>query len=145
LYLKLEQMRFSDKFTFQINIDSTINPLKIKLPPMIIQPFLENIIRTGLRGVDGEGMLNLNFKQEEDGYLRCIITDNGINDRKLTNGKREENGRIGNDSLQITQDRMKLLNKVISNGRTYNYSIKKTVDSKSNKRTITEIGFPVNY
>lgn len=145
LYLKLEQMRFSDKFTFQIEIDPTINPLKVKLPPMIIQPFLENIIRTGLRGVDCEGKLSLNFRQEENGYVRCVITDNGNNDRTLTNNRREESVRIGNDSLQITQDRMKLLNKVISNGRTYHYSIKKTVDSKNNNKTITEIGFPKNY
>ncbi|NOU60877.1 sensor histidine kinase [Marinifilum caeruleilacunae] len=142
LYLKLEQMRFEEKFSFQINVDENINPRDIQIPPMIIQPFLEHAIRYGIGKLEATGKLIIRFVLEEDGYLRCVITDNGKGNRKV-DIKNTESDFIAGNSLQTTCDRMKLLNKVLSNGRTYSYKINEFIDSKTNfSGVITEIGFP---
>ena len=142
-YLKLEQMRFSDKFTFKFKLDPHINPSKIKLPPMLIQPFLENAIKYGLAGLNEKGELSLEFELEEDGYLKCIITDNGIGRQKAKSLHEYGNIQAHHKTLQITRDRMKLLNKVYKNGRMFAYSVQDLVD-KNNVPcgTRVEIGFP---
>ncbi|WP_282013555.1 sensor histidine kinase [Marinifilum flexuosum] len=142
LYLKLEQMRFEEKFTFQINLDDKINSLDIKIPPMLIQPFLEHAIRNGISKLDKIGKIVIRFILEEDGYLKCEITDDGLGNRKIdvTNAKSEL---VKGNSLQITCDRMKLLNKVLTNGKTYSYQINECVDSKTNFSGVkTVLGFP---
>lgn len=142
LYLKLEQMRFEEKFNFQIKIDKNINPLKVQIPPMLIQPFLEHSIRYGLSKLDKVGNLEIRFSMEVDGYLKCQITDNGKGDRQI-DIKNQESDIVSGNSLQITCDRMKLLNKVLSNGKTYSYKINEIIDSKTQfSGVITEIGFP---
>ncbi|WP_321296400.1 histidine kinase [Marinifilum fragile] len=142
LYLKLEQMRFEEKFTFQINLDDKINSLDIKVPPMLIQPFLEHAIRNGISKLDRLGKIVIHFILEDDGYLKCEIVDNGLGNRKidLTNSESEL---VKGNSLQITCDRMKLLNKVLNNGRIYSYQISECVDSKTNFSGVkTVLGFP---
>lgn len=142
LYLKLEQMRFEEKFTFQINLDDKINSLDIKIPPMLIQPFLEHAIRNGISKLDRHGKIVIRFILENDGYLKCEIIDNGLGNRKieLTNAESEI---VKGNSLQITCDRMKLLNKVLTNGKTYSYQINECVESKTNFSGVkTVLGFP---
>ena len=74
-YLELEKLRFKDQLTYEIigsdNIDN------VKIPTMIIQPFIENSIKHGLlHKVDGIGKIKIEFLQEQN--LKCIITDNGV-------------------------------------------------------------------
>lgn len=140
LYLKLEQMRFEEKFSFLINVDENINPHNIKMPPMLIQPFLEHAIKYGIGKLNKAGKLVIRFILEEDGYLKCEITDNGLGNRKIDIEKSEF---VKDNSLQITCDRMKLLNKVLTNGRTYSYQINEFIDSKTQFSGVkTELGFP---
>jgi LytS/YehU family sensor histidine kinase len=140
LYLKLEQMRFEEKFSFLISVDENINPHNIKMPPMLIQPFLEHAIKYGIGKLNKAGKLVIRFILEEDGYLKCEITDNGLGNRKIDIEKSEF---VKDNSLQITCDRMKLLNKVLTNGRTYSYQINEFIDSKTQFSGVkTELGFP---
>ncbi|WP_421920175.1 sensor histidine kinase [Marinifilum sp.] len=142
IYLKLEQMRFEDKFSFQINIDKNINNHDVQIPPMLIQPFLEHAIKYGISKLKEKGKLVIRFVLEKDGYLKCEIIDNGLVNRQIDINNSVSDLIKGN-SLQITCDRMKLLNKVLTNGRTYSYKINEIIDSKSNfSGVITEIGFP---
>jgi len=143
LYLKLEQMRFSDKFSYKIKINASINPHKYKLPPMLIQPFLENAIKYGLVGSEKKGNLDVSFELEQDGYLRCIITDNGVGRKKVTGLQENSNIKIHHKTLSTTIDRIKLLNKVQNNGRVYAYLVEDLVDIDGlPKGTKIEIGFP---
>ena len=91
VYLELEQLRFDDDFTFQINNEVEE---EIEIPPMIIQPFVENAIKHGLLHKEGQKELKLNFELKKDALI-CSIRDNGvgrekskaINERKAKNHK----------------------------------------------------------
>lgn len=147
LYLKFEQMRFEEKFMFQISVDDNINPVNFKIPPMLIQPFLEHAIKNGINKLNKPGNLNIRFLKDSDLYLICEITDNGAGNRQecIQNSERELT--IGN-SLQITSDRMKLLNRVLpakirQNGRKYSYQINEIIESKTKFTGVkTVIFFP---
>lgn len=73
VYLKLEQLRFGDEFKFEI-ITNGIEDIKV--PSLIIQPFLENSLKHGLLHKDGLKELTLEFKLDKE--LTCVITDNGV-------------------------------------------------------------------
>ncbi len=77
-YVMFEQLRFENQFTFKINIEEKIDPENVVLPPMIIQPFIENSIRHGLLGKNGKGEIVLSFSQSENNTLKISIRDNGI-------------------------------------------------------------------
>ncbi|MCE7997174.1 MAG: histidine kinase [Roseivirga sp.] len=73
-YLQLEQLRFGKQFTYNITGTEALEDLK--LPPLIIQPFLENAIKHGLLHRKGNKRLKIDFKLTE--ALTCTIEDNGI-------------------------------------------------------------------
>ncbi len=74
-YLELEKLRFKKDFSYQITIDEALNSLKI--PSMIIQPFVENAIKHGLLHKEGDKNLSVTFNMK-DKILECIIEDNGV-------------------------------------------------------------------
>jgi ligand-binding sensor domain-containing protein/anti-sigma regulatory factor (Ser/Thr protein kinase) len=78
LFLQLEKFRCSDKFEYRLNVDEEVLNSDIKVPPLIIQPFVENAIHHGLmnkREPDRE--LSIRVQLEND-YLKYTITDNGV-------------------------------------------------------------------
>lgn len=106
-YLRLEQMRFSNKFDFEIktiNIKSLSSTL---LPPMIIQPFAENAIRHGFMKLKTIGFLSIVFEKVKNDVLKCTITDNGIGRKaaqqkdELTKDDRLHSGRITENRIQL--------------------------------------------
>lgn len=77
-YLNIEQARFQNKFSHQITVDENVSVDENIIPPLLLQPFLENSIRHGMRNLSGrKGALTINFKKEGN-YLVCTIDDNGI-------------------------------------------------------------------
>jgi hypothetical protein len=76
-YLDLQQLRFKDRFEYHINIDDTIEQDIIKIPPMLIQPFVENTIEHGFKNIDYKGEIIINL-QIDEGFVVCIIKDNGV-------------------------------------------------------------------
>jgi hypothetical protein len=77
-YLKLEQMRFDRQFDFEIKVNAGIDRETTLIPPMIVQPYLENAIKHGLRHKKGKGKLSIQFGIEESNILSCFIEDNGV-------------------------------------------------------------------
>ncbi len=78
LYIEMEQFRFEHKFQYKIEIDDALSPEETWIPPMLLQPFVENAIWHGLMLQQQEGgILLIAFHKEED-YYRCTIEDNGI-------------------------------------------------------------------
>jgi tetratricopeptide (TPR) repeat protein len=75
-YLELEQLRFNNKFNFTINKDETIED-DIALPPLLLQPFVENAIIHGVIPSKEIGTISIHFFIE-DQSLVCVIQDNGI-------------------------------------------------------------------
>jgi tetratricopeptide (TPR) repeat protein len=76
-YMELEKMRVPNKFNFEIEMDEAIESEFIRIPPMLIQPFIENAIKHGFRKLDKPGKLNLTISDKGDA-VEFIIEDNGI-------------------------------------------------------------------
>lgn len=79
LYMNIENIRFSNEIDFQIIISDEIDPHTVKIPSLILQPFLENALWHGLSSKTGEKKIMLNIRQAADeNYIHISITDNGI-------------------------------------------------------------------
>ena len=76
-YIETQQLRFENKFNFNITIDNNIDASYIKIPPMLLQPFVENAIEHGLKPKSEKGLLEIKITKEND--LLCFkIKDNGV-------------------------------------------------------------------
>ncbi len=111
LYLDIEQFRFDNTFQYKINYPEKTDIQKIVIPPMIIQPFLENAILHGLATKKGQRKLEINFEIIKQN-LFIIIIDNGIGRKaaKKINKKRTQYTAVGTSNVQ---ERIKLINQII--------------------------------
>lgn len=78
LYLELEHTRFKDKFDFEVNIDKEIQINEFQIPPMLLQPYIENAIWHGLRYKKEKGLLQINVNKINKESIEIAIIDNGI-------------------------------------------------------------------
>lgn len=109
LYIELEQLRFENKFVFEKKIHLISNPASILIPPMLIQPFIENSIWHGLMPLDKTGILQLEIYENKN-LLQCIVTDNGIGRSKSATLNKNNALRKKSMGMKITSDRIKLVN-----------------------------------
>ncbi|MEL6987375.1 MAG: HYR domain-containing protein, partial [Bacteroidota bacterium] len=107
----LYELRFENGFEFHCNIDSTINVNAIHIPPMIIQPYIENAIWHGLLHKEDPGKLDLVFSQSGK-YLEIIIDDNGIGRKAARQLKSKSVSKYKSMGMKITEDRIRLLNEL---------------------------------
>ncbi|MCX6232129.1 MAG: histidine kinase [Bacteroidetes bacterium] len=77
LYLYLEKMRLNDNLEITIFIDENINIFEDKIPPMLLQPIIENSIKHGLAPKKGKRELSI-YMSKDNNIIKCTITDNGI-------------------------------------------------------------------
>jgi len=106
LYLELEVLRFNYHFDYKVKIADDLDVTEIKIPPLIIQPYVENAIWHGLMQAKKKGQLEIElFRHEEE--LCCKITDDGIGRKKAAELKSKSTHKsIG---MQITADRIAIL------------------------------------
>lgn len=112
LYLELEQLRFKDNFEYTISLEKEIDATEVKLPPMILQPFVENAIWHGLMPKKGNKTVTIDFLLPSDNILQCVIRDNGIGrdaaarlKETATGGKAEHKSR----GLALVYERLNIL------------------------------------
>ncbi len=120
LYMELEELRFENKFTYAINVDKKLNSEEIDIPGMLIQPFVENSIKHGIRFKKGEARVDVNFTSS-DSVLICTITDNGIGRAEAAKMKSpdEEYKSMG---TAIVNERIEALS-ILFKGKLKNYTI----------------------
>jgi len=106
LYLEIEKMRFSDRFTFSISVDENINPDTTLIPNMIIQPFVENSIWHGIIESDHKGKITVSFALSSNSVIDIKISDNGVGYTKSK--QMQKNGHISK-GIAIIEERLKLL------------------------------------
>ncbi len=109
LYTELERLRLNGKFDLQVEIAPSIDPERTMVPPMIIQPFVENAIWHGLAKKEGKGLLCLHISKRESNLL-VSVEDDGVG-REHSAHARQERAALG---TRITQERLDLLS--TSNG-----------------------------
>ncbi|HMO62758.1 MAG TPA: histidine kinase [Ferruginibacter sp.] len=81
LYVELESIRFKDAFDCSITCDDTIDTDEVKIPTLLVQPFVENAIWHGLMHKEGERKLRISFTEKGE-WLQCVVEDNGIGREK---------------------------------------------------------------
>jgi len=108
-YLALEKTRFTDKFDYEIDVDESLNTHNLKVPGMLVQPFLENAIWHGLRYRTTKGFLKLSF-EKENRYLKITIEDNGIGIEESKKLKTEHQKNREGRGMKNTLERIILLN-----------------------------------
>jgi len=108
-YLALEKTRFTDKFDYEIDVDEHLNTQSLKVPGMLVQPFLENSIWHGLRYRTTKGFLKLSFKKDKQ-HLIIRIEDNGIGIEESRKQKTQHQKTREGRGMKNTLERISLLN-----------------------------------
>ncbi len=144
LYLELEQMRFEGKFEYDIKVDNSVDVDYDIMPPLLMQPYVENAILHGLNPKPETGLLTIHLSCKNN-LLICTITDNGIGRDKSSLIKHTMPGKKHKSlGMKITQDRLKILNEI--NGSDLNVNIIDLKDNNSNDcGTKVEIFVPLNF
>ncbi len=141
LYLDMERLRFKDSFNYSIIFTNTIDEEAVFVPPLLLQPFCENAIWHGLMQKDGHGQLNIELSMNNK-VLQCTITDDGIGREAAERLKSKSAGTQKSMGLQITAQRLALLNQN-KNIETF-YSIEDTRDADNNI-TGTQVILKIDY
>ena len=103
-YMDLESLRFKNKFNYEVKIADDINPENTLIPPMILQPFVENSILHGLAKKENDGKITIHIDKTED-LLKCTIEDNGI-------GRKNPNENLNKSyGVKLTRERIALFDK----------------------------------
>ncbi len=111
LYMQLEAARVRNPFTYEIRIDETLDPDNILVPPLIIQPFVENSIWHGLAGKDGPGKIVISIQHEGD-RIRCSVEDDGVGLHRPTTGVPNTHTKARQSmGIRITESRIAIANK----------------------------------
>lgn len=108
LYLNMEKLRFQSKFDYQIQVDKNIHADSIMIPPLLIQPFVENSIQHGMLHKMGEGKIHIHFEKKDD-YLLCTVEDNGIGRSKSAELNKSRLNKRKSIATQLARDRLKLI------------------------------------
>ena len=103
-YLEMEKLRFKNAFNYEIIIDEDIQPINIDIPPMLVQPFVENAIVHGISNKNNQGEIKIHYKIYSH-YLQVTISDNGSG---IENQKSKDSNHTS-VGMKITLERLRLL------------------------------------
>lgn len=119
-YIKLQQLVYDEKFDYQIQVDENIDADQSLIPPMFIQPFVENAILHGALSAE-KGWISIEIKKESDDQMVIYISDNGLQkDETAVNSKKM----FRSMSTSIIQQRIENLK------NTFNYHMSYSVKSR---------------
>lgn len=109
LYIDMEISRFEDQFNYQIILDPTLEIEHLEVPPLIIQPYVENAIWHGLMNKADKGHLLIELHREGN-TLCCVITDDGVGRKQAAILKSKSANKSKSLGMQITAHRLELIN-----------------------------------
>lgn len=108
IYIEMESLRFENKFDFTVEVAPGTDVFNIQVPPMILQPFVENAIWHGLLHKEGKGVLKI-YIQKNARHLECLIEDNGVGRKKAMELRSKTATTRKSLGMQLTEERMQLL------------------------------------
>jgi tetratricopeptide (TPR) repeat protein len=104
-YLNLQKLRYRDKFEYTIEIDPEIDEEDMLIPPMLVQPFIENSIEHGIRLKETTGHIQVRFYLQGD-QINIEVKDDGIGFKKSTELKKDRKKDHQSLAMTITQERL---------------------------------------
>lgn len=102
-YLELTRLRFPEKFSFEIGVDEEIDATGCEIPPMLLQPFVENAVLHGLAAKESDGRIVIRFHKKQD-MIECVIEDNGVGRKQAMANKLHSHKSTG---MLVTEERLK--------------------------------------
>jgi ligand-binding sensor domain-containing protein len=140
-YLKIEHLRFGDKFNYRFVISPDIEPAQYQVSPGLVQPFIENAIWHGVRGLDKrKGNVEVYFTMD-NGKLTCTIEDDGIGRKNAEAAKSRIDQKVSRGIFIVTE-RLRIINKLQKSN--YQVNISDPYPEKSETGTKVVIDMPVN-
>jgi LytS/YehU family sensor histidine kinase len=143
MYVELESVRFKESFTYSITCDEEIETEEIKIPTLLIQPFVENAIWHGLMHKEGDRHLDIIFTDQGD-FLQCVIEDNGVGRQKASEIKSlsGQDKKHISKGIAVSEERIKTLKN--SQGKHGTIQINDLVDAEGQScGTQIVINFPI--
>tara|TARA_B110000046_G_scaffold36204_1_gene39636 strand:- start:8029 stop:10218 length:2190 start_codon:yes stop_codon:yes gene_type:complete len=110
LYTKLEHFRFKDTFDYTISIDEHVKINEFHIPPMLLQPYIENAVWHGLRYKSEKGLLAITITQKTDHEISITIIDDGIGRTKSKALKTENQQKQNSKGMGNIKKRVRILN-----------------------------------
>ena len=120
LYFSIENIRFENQIGFSINIDDNVSIDNVKVPSLILQPFIENAIWHGLSSKKGNKKIDIFIDKSSDKFVNIAIEDNGVGREKSAEIKGNKHIKRKSVGLTLTNERLKNFVKKFKN----NYSLK---------------------
>lgn len=139
-YLEMEKIRATN-FTHSIRVDETLTQSDILLPPMLIQPFIENAIWHGVASLDQPMKIDIRFEKEHE-QLLCVIEDDGIG---IETSLSQKETQLGHQSVGIEniKQRIKVLNEKYNLKSTVTIEDKSSLSSANGTGTIVKLRLPL--
>ena len=108
-YLAIEQFSRPNKFDFKIRVADELDVDELMIPPMMIQPFVENAIKHGINHLKEKGKIEIEFSKKGN-KLECCISDNGIGRRASAELNAQKTKNHKSTALLVTKERLEILN-----------------------------------
>lgn len=140
-YLKLQSLRYRDKFNYTIQVDEEIDEEHMLIPPMLSQPFIENSIEHGILPKTSTGHIEVKFMLKDE-IIHIDVVDDGIGfsgSSALAKGKQAEHESL---AMQITRERLLMIYKKYK--QKINFTIADILDDE-NKVKGARVSFAVPY
>ena len=142
LYIELEAMRFKEKVKYNITVAPEIDLQYIEIPPLLIQPYVENAIWHGLMHKQNGGTINIQVTQTAEHTLMIEIADDGIGREKAVELKSKSATRQKSFGLNMTAERVRIINQLYQIDATIKITDLKDNDNNATG-TIVNITIPV--
>lgn len=124
IYLEFEKLQLEEKFKYNIEIDPNIDTNDFKIPPLIIQPLLENAIKHGVVPKQGSSSIEIKIDQEDDG-VKITILDDGIGIARSSELQKSSIKEFKSQSLELINQRIQVLNTM---GENLSLNIEEIID-----------------
>ncbi len=121
LYMNIENIRFSNEINFLILIDNDIDVNTVKIPSLILQPFLENALWHGLSSKEGEKNIQLHVSRQNERFINIAIIDNGVGREASERIKETKVLKRKSIGIDITKERLANFSKDYQNSFTINF------------------------
>ncbi|MEO5943844.1 MAG: histidine kinase [Ferruginibacter sp.] len=140
LYIELEAMRFKNKVQYKINVAPHIDQQYIEIPPLLLQPYVENAIWHGLMHKEEGGNISIDISQPEEFILHTEITDDGVGRDIAKENKSKSATRQKSFGLKMTSERLEAINLIYkTNTEVKIIDLKDTNGTASGTKVIIEI------
>lgn len=141
LYLDMEKLRFKDAFTYNFDCGKDVDPCGLFVPPLLIQPFVENAIWHGLMHKNESGFVTISFFVEND-VLHCTILDNGVGRSAAAKSGSKSPHAHKSMGIRITRERLELINKGLTDEVIFNIE---DLTDPSGKASGTKVNLSIKF